>query len=225
MKHLDIGTSGFQPALGLATPRGVYSRHVKRLLDICLVLVALPLVVLVLGGAFLLIRRDGGPAIYRQPRVGRDGVVFDCLKLRTMAVDADAALHEICRQNPALATEWQTHQKLSDDPRITYVGAILRRTSLDELPQVFNVLRGDMSLVGPRPFTTDQNSEYRAAGGHAYYALRPGLTGLWQVEARNQSSFIARVAFDERYATKLGFWYDMGLIVKTVGVVFRQTGR
>ena len=202
----------------------LYQRVFKRLIDTLLVVVSLPIVVLVIGGLALIIRRDGGPAFFVQPRVGLNGEVFPCFKLRTMHVDAEARLAEMCATDPIIAAEWHRDQKLRIDPRITKVGCFLRRSSLDELPQLFNVLRGEMSIVGPRPFLPSQEELYRRAGGRAYYAMRPGITGSWQVAGRGDTRFVDRVGFDDNYHSRLSFREDLMILLKTVGVVIKSTG-
>ena len=142
-----------------------------------------------------------------------------------MHVDAEARLAEMCATDPIIAAEWHRDQKLRIDPRITKVGCFLRRSSLDELPQLFNVLRGEMSIVGPRPFLPSQEELYRRAGGRAYYAMRPGITGSWQVAGRGDTRFVDRVGFDDDYHSRLSFKEDMMILLKTVSVVIKSTGR
>lgn len=203
----------------------LYQRVFKRLIDTLLVVVSLPIVVPVIAVLALIIRRDGGPAFFVQPRVGLNGEVFPCFKLRTMHVDAEARLAEMCATDPNIAAEWHRDQKLRIDPRITKVGCFLRRSSLDELPQLFNVLRGEMSIIGPRPFLPSQEELYRRAGGRAYYAMRPGITGSWQVAGRGDTRFVDRVGFDDDYHSRLSFKEDMMILLKTVSVVIKSTGR
>jgi lipopolysaccharide/colanic/teichoic acid biosynthesis glycosyltransferase len=202
---------------------------VKRWLDICLTLAALPLVVPLLALLWLWVRRDGGPGFYRQARIGRNGQRFTCWKLRTMCLDADTALSRLLAHDPARALEWSDNQKLQNDPRVTRTGRWLRACSLDELPQLWCVLRGEMSLVGPRPFMPNQLHDYLAASGpdraRAYLAQRPGLTGLWQVEGRGGTDFAARARFDQRYASALSLRADLLLLLRTIGVVCRRTGQ
>ncbi|MCE5972173.1 sugar transferase [Sinirhodobacter sp. WL0062] len=204
--------------------RGLYLTGGKRCFDLTLTLLLLPLCAPLIALCWVLARRDGGPGFFRQPRVGRDGRVFLCIKIRTMAPDAEAALRRLLANDPALAQEWDHYQKLRRDPRVTRLGRLLRATSLDELPQLFNVLRGDMSLVGPRPFLPDQEHDYRAAGGRSYYRLRPGITGPWQLEARGTSSFAARVRFDESYLTDQSLLRDVAMILRTALVPLRANG-
>jgi lipopolysaccharide/colanic/teichoic acid biosynthesis glycosyltransferase len=209
------------PEVSMGAPAGLYRRFFKRGLDLAVALLLLPIVlpaVLLLG---LLIRGDGGPAFYSQARVGRGGRVFRCWKLRTMQVDADRRLAELIAADPAAHAEWTSRQKLRNDPRITPLGRLLRRTSLDELPQLWNVLKGDMSLVGPRPMLPDQARLYP---GWAYYTLRPGLTGFWQVSERNETSFAERAVYDTDYSRRLSFGTDILVLLATAWVVVRGTG-
>lgn len=172
---------------------------------------------------WVVIRADGGPGFYGQPRVGRDGQVFTCWKLRSMCVDAEARLAEYIATDPVAATEWQVSQKLRHDPRITPVGALIRKYSIDELPQIWNVLCGQMSFVGPRPFMPSQEHLYQGDTG-GYYAMRPGITGLWQVSSRNESSFAERVDYDARYAREVSLMTDIRICLRTVRVVLKGTG-
>lgn len=201
---------------------GLYHQIGKRCLDLFLTLLSLPVVLPVVGFCALALLFEGGNPFYTQERLGRNGKRFRILKLRTMVPNADARLQMYLEQDPALRDEWETTQKLKHDPRITRVGRLLRVTSLDELPQLWNVIRGDMSLVGPRPMMTDQLSLYGDPSD--YFDLRPGLTGLWQVSARNETTFAFRAALDTDYRRDLGFGNDLRLIVRTFGVVLRGTG-
>jgi len=198
-----------------------YKRYAKRGLDIALVLLFLPIfgpLVLIMAAVTAL---DGSNPFYSQLRVGMNGRFFRIWKIRTMTVDADVRLESFLKSNPEARAEWNKHQKLKNDPRITSVGRFLRKASLDELPQLFNVLQGSMSLVGPRPMMPDQEQYYF---GSAYYSLRPGLTGLWQISERNESSFVDRVAFDDAYSQSMSFRTDVKTLLKTVLVVIRGTG-
>lgn len=201
--------------------RGVYRQWAKRVLDLLVVLPALPLVVLLLLPFCLLISLDGHPPIYRQKRIGRNGKVFRMWKLRSMVHDAEARLQAHLDTDPAARREWDHSQKLRNDPRITHIGAFIRKSSIDELPQLFNVMTGDMSLVGPRPMMVDQRALYP---GTAYYAMRPGITGIWQTSVRNESSFSERAIFDARYFRELSLRTDLTLIGRTFRVVLRGTG-
>lgn len=221
---LDPVVSLLQPAELNTSPvgvRSVYARFIKRPLDILIVLLASPIVLTLVGIMALLIAIQGGKPFYSQLRVGRSGRSFRLWKLRTMVVDADQRLAEYLESDPEAKAEWEVTQKLKHDPRITPVGHFLRKSSLDELPQLFNVLKGDMSMVGPRPMMLDQTPLYPGAD---YYHLRPGVTGLWQISDRNDSTFAARASYDAEYATHLSFKGDTSIIAKTVGVVLRCTG-
>ena len=222
MSHLsEVTAEAAAPAYSAPAAGGLYNRFLKRWFDVALILLAAPFVlplVLLFG---LMVRRDGGPAFYVQDRIGLDGRVFRLWKLRTMVVDADAELAAHLAADPALKAEWDETQKLKADPRITAVGRLLRKTSLDELPQLWNVFRGDMSLVGPRPMLPEQRALYP---GRAYYRMRPGLTGPWQVSDRNQSSFAGRAEFDSDYARRMSLPTDLAIMLLTVWVVLRGTG-
>jgi len=221
--ELEPGLSGSAYVETRGRPRrvGLYRAYFKRAFDMLAVLLAAPFVlplVLVMGW---LVKRDGGPAFYCQDRIGRGGKVFRIWKLRSMVVDADARLEEYLAGDPRARAEWDEHQKLKHDPRITAAGRLIRKTSLDELPQLWNVLKGDMSLVGPRPMMPGQAPLYP---GRAYYRLRPGLTGFWQISDRNETSFAGRAAYDTQYARRLSLPTDVMVIFATVWVVLRGTG-
>ncbi len=198
-----------------------YTMLGKRLFDILVVLVALPIWLPVIAIAALFVAMDGHNPFYTQERVGRGGRIFKMLKLRSMVQDADALLEAHLRTNPEARAEWDATQKLKNDPRITFVGRFIRKASVDELPQLFNVLLGDMSLVGPRPFMTSQTELYH---GDNYYDLRPGLTGFWQVSDRNECTFKQRVDFDDAYCRETSLGTDLRVLARTVGVVLRGTG-
>lgn len=200
---------------------GIYQAYLKRFLDVIFVLFVLPGVIPLIMVLSLIVRRDGGPAFYSQSRVGRGGKIFRLWKFRSMVVDADARLEAHLAADPPARAEWEEHQKLKDDPRITSVGRIIRKASLDELPQLWNVLLGDMSIVGPRPILPDQAPLYH---GKAYFHLRPGMTGLWQVSVRNEASFAERAVYDTKYAYRLSFLTDLRILFATVRVVFSGTG-
>jgi lipopolysaccharide/colanic/teichoic acid biosynthesis glycosyltransferase len=200
----------------------LYRRSLKRCLDVGFVLMALPIVLPVILVLAMILKATGNSPFFTQERVGKGGRTFKLWKLRTMVPNAEARLQEFLAKNESARSEWETFQKLSDDPRITEFGQFLRKSSLDELPQLFNVLVGDMSLVGPRPMMLDQQELYP---GSAYYALRPGLTGTWQISDRNQSTFAQRAEFDAEYERSLSFVKDLKILLATVGVVLRATGK
>lgn len=175
-------------------------------------------VVLVLA---ILVARDGGSPFYSQMRIGKGGRAFRMWKLRSMVVDADQRLEAWLAANPAARAEWDSTQKLRNDPRVTRFGHFLRRSSLDELPQLWNVFIGNMSLVGPRPMMLNQRDLYP---GTAYYALRPGVTGYWQTAGRNRTTFEARAEYDAVYEEQLSLMTDLRILARTVSVVLRGTG-
>ncbi len=200
---------------------GLYRNAVKRMLDVTAVAVAVPLVVPVVLAVAVVVSRDGGSPFYSQMRVGKNGKRFRMWKLRSMVPDADERMAAHLEADPKARQEWELTQKLRNDPRITRIGRLIRKTSLDELPQLWNVLKGDMSLVGPRPMMTCQEALYP---GTAYYLLRPGCTGYWQTSARNETTFEARAEFDAAYEAELSLWTDVKVLLKTVGVILRGTG-
>lgn len=202
-------------------PPGSYRRVGKRALDIVLVLLAAPVVAPVIVLLALLVMCDGGAPFYSQDRIGRGGRRYRIWKLRSMVPDADARLAGYLAADPRAQAEWAHYQKLHADPRITQAGRFLRASSLDELPQLWNVLRGDMSLVGPRPMLPEQQRLYP---GQAYYTLRPGITGPWQVSDRNRTSFADRAAYDDLYSREVSLGTDLGLLLATVRIVLRRTG-
>lgn len=210
-KNLTLETKRFR----------IYRNFFKRLLDIILVLAAAPAIFPIIIVLAIIIRQDGGSPFYFQSRVGRGGKTFKMYKLRSMIVNADQKLEDYLSTNPCARQEWDYSQKLKADPRITRLGNMLRTLSLDELPQLWNVLIGDMSLVGPRPIMVEQQDLYP---GKAYFTMRPGLTGLWQISERNESSFADRAKFDEAYDETLSLATDVGILYATIGVVIRGTG-
>ena len=204
----------------------MYDRWGKRVLDVFAVVLVLPIALPMLLVALIITKKDGGSGLFPHARVGRSGKVFNCWKLRTMVPDAELRLQEMLAGNSQIKSEWSTNQKLDDDPRITTWGKILRRYSVDELPQLWNVLKGDMSLLGPRPFTPEQRNLYDGSiANSAYYRMRPGISGLWQVECRNSGSFVERVSFDEIYFRQISLKSDLMLLIKTVSVILRATGK
>ena len=202
-------------------PFGLYRNMFKRALDVTAILLAAPVIVPVVLGLAAAVSLDGGKPFYSQLRVGKGGKPFRMWKLRSMVRDADIQLQSLLERDPAARAEWDTTQKLRKDPRITEFGKYLRRSSLDELPQLWNVFVGDMSLVGPRPMMLDQTAIYP---GTAYYALRPGITGYWQTAGRNRTTFHARAEYDSVYEEGLAFTTDLRILCRTVNVVLDGTG-
>ncbi|KQT51000.1 exopolysaccharide biosynthesis protein [Aureimonas sp. Leaf454] len=207
-----------------AEPTSVIGDWRKRALDVTLsaagLLVLAPLLILL---ALLVRLSSPGGAVYGHKRVGLGGKTFKCLKFRTMVSNGDEVLRAHLAENPQAHFEWESSRKLRKDPRVTAIGAFLRKTSLDELPQIINILRGDMSIVGPRPVVEDELRYYGPYVGH-YFAARPGLTGLWQVSGRSDTSYDARVAFDRTYCETWSFNNDIAIIVKTVPAVLACKG-
>lgn len=214
----------------LLRKRTVYRPALKGVTDIAgasaLLFLLAPLLLLL----FALVRMDGGPAIYRHRRLGRGGRPFDCLKFRTMRTDSVDVLAELLANDPERAVEWREGFKLRDDPRVTRVGRILRQSSLDELPQLVNVLRGEMSLVGWRPMPRDEFRIYakalRALGRRPRDILEchPGLSGLWQVSGRNDLTYPERVMLDIEYVDRISLPLDISILLRTVQAVIRKTG-
>lgn len=174
--------------------------------------------------AFAIKRHDRGPVFYAHERIGRNGEPFGCLKFRTMAIDADARLARWQDENHDLYEEFLKTFKLRDDPRVTAPGKWLRRTSLDELPQLLNVLRGEMSLVGPRPVVEQELQDHYGPAAQLYYRVRPGMTGLWQVSGRSDTSYAERVTYDEWYILNWSFWYDFVILFQTAVIVVTGKG-
>lgn len=190
----------------------------KRTLDIAgslaIGLVFSPLILMIA----LRMRMEGGPVVFRHRRIGRGGKPFDCLKFRTMVPNAEQILHDLLDKNPEAKAEWLRDHKLKDDPRVTRMGRFLRKTSLDELPQLWNVLRGEMSLVGPRPIVKEEMLRY-GRYLRAYMAAKPGVTGLWQVSGRNDTDYRRRVVMDTLYVRKRTILMDLKILARTVRVV------
>ena len=195
-----------------------------RALDIIIALTVLVFISpLMLTLALLIRAQDGGPTLFRQTRVGKDGKTFECLKFRSMVIDAEARLNALLERDPEARAQWDSDQKLRVDPRITALGAFLRKSSLDELPQLLNVLRGEMSLVGPRPIVVSEVPRY--GRWFAYYcAVKPGITGLWQVNGRNDVSYRRRVALDVLYARTIGVRRYVQILAATVPAVLMRSG-
>ena len=173
--------------------------------------------------AMLVKLSDNGPIFYGHKRIGRGGRIFSCLKFRTMVPDGERVLNAYLAANPEANAEWLATRKLKNDPRVTRVGQVLRKLSLDELPQILNILQGDMSLVGPRPVVRDELEIYGSAAVY-YLKSRPGLTGLWQVSGRNDVSYDTRVAYDRHYVENWSLFQDIRIIFKTVPAVWMSRG-
>jgi exopolysaccharide production protein ExoY len=215
----DVRNPTVEPA---AAPLSRYA-VTKRALDIvgAIVLAAVfsPLVLAIA----VLMRREGGSIIYKHRRIGRDGRAFECLKFRTMVPNADQVLRELLERDPAIKAEWVRDHKLRSDPRVTRLGRFLRRTSLDELPQLWNVMRGEMSLVGPRPVVREELLRY-GRNVRIYLAAKPGITGLWQVKGRNDTDYRRRVVLDTYYVRNQNLALDLYILLKTTRVVLGGSG-
>jgi exopolysaccharide production protein ExoY len=196
----------------------------KRSFDVSSALLAL----LILSPIFLMIMAmvkfsDRGPAFYGHRRVGHNGRMFHCLKFRTMVMNGDEVLRQYLAANPDAAEEWKATRKLKNDPRVTAIGNVLRKLSLDELPQLINIIRGEMSVVGPRPVVDEELNYYESAASY-YLSTRPGLTGLWQISGRNDVSYKERVDFDTQYVRNWSMMQDVSIIVKTIPAVCMSRG-
>ena len=227
-----IGGSAIMPydlqgVLGLEVQRNLFMRRyriMKRLLNIAITMVSLPFVVPLSALLALAIRLDSdGPVFYSQERLGNGGKPFQVWKFRTMIKGADEVLAEYLSHNHEMRAEWKKTHKLKDDPRVTQVGKFLRKTSLDELPQLWNVLKGEMSLVGPRPIVEDEIKHY-GDSYRTYTKVKPGMTGLWQVSGRNDTSYDYRVSLDEYYVRHWSIWLDLYILLRTVYVVIHRRG-
>ncbi|MEM0984895.1 MAG: sugar transferase [Pseudomonadota bacterium] len=209
---------------GTVTDKQAGSRVLKRVLDLCLAVPGLLFLAPVLFIIAIVVKaNDGGPILFAHTRRGQDGRSFKCLKFRSMAVDAQERLAALLASDEKLAAEWAARQKLDNDPRVTSVGSFLRKTSLDELPQLWNIIRGDMSVVGPRPIVDDEVVRY---GEHieAYDAYRPGIFGLWQISGRSETTYDERVEMDVNYAKSQSFLLDLKIIVLGIPAVLLSRG-
>ena len=234
------------PELGVAARRGLYqevtfehgipvihgsnrllkqsTQRSKRIMDICLSLIGLAAFALPMLLLAIWIKKDGGSAIYGHSRVGYKGREFKCLKFRSMAVNSDELLRTMLESDPAASAEWNRDFKLKNDPRVTGIGHFIRKTSIDELPQLLNVLKGEMSLVGPRPVIRQELDDYYGNEAEIYTSVIPGITGLWQVSGRNDTTYEKRIDLDVRYARSWSIFLDIKILIKTPFVVFARDG-
>ena len=210
--------------IGLERDRKALFPIAKRALDIVGAGVGLVLLAPFFLIVALMVRADGGPAFFAHQRVGRGGKLFGCLKFRSMVIDSQARLEALLANDPAARAEWEATRKLKNDPRITRIGRFLRSTSLDELPQLINVLRGEMSLVGPRPVQEAEIDRYYGASAAHYMAVRPGITGLWQVSGRSETSYESRVALDVAYVSRPSLLADISILLRTPVAVLSRRG-
>lgn len=201
-------------------PNPAFYRVLDIVISICMMLFLLPVFVAVAIGIVL---ADPGPVMFAHRRVGKGGKEFFCLKFRSMYLGAEERLKEILASNPELRAEWAKDQKLESDPRITRIGGFLRKTSLDEMPQLLNVLRGEMSLVGPRPIVRDEVARY-GRRITSYYLVKPGLTGIWQVSGRSETTYRRRVAADVLYSQRKSPAFDTQIMLATIPAVLLGRG-
>src|SRR5713226_147904 len=209
--------------LGVQKQKPPKARRRKRLIDVALALALIGFSAPVMVLIALAVKLDGGPVLYAHRRVGSDGRPFQCWKFRTMVTNADQLLHQLLVEDHGARQEWECGFKLRSDPRVTPVGKFLRAFSLDELPQLFNVVTGTMSLVGPRPIVEAEIERYGASFA-AYCSCRPGISGLWQVHGRNNVDYSRRVELDQRYARQWSLHLDLAILMKTVIVITRRDG-
>jgi exopolysaccharide production protein ExoY len=202
-------------------------RHIffKRVFDfffsLSILIFGIPLFIII---GILIRCTSRGPILYFQERIGRGGTPFKCYKFRTMHPDADERLQTILSSDPLKYKEWQVNHKLKDDPRITYIGNFLRKTSLDELPQFWNVLKGDLSVVGPRPVVYEEIIRHYGPKAYKILSIRPGLTGIWQISGRGNTGYAKRILLDEQYVDTRSFALDIKIIIKTIPSMISAKG-
>ncbi|RJQ43476.1 MAG: undecaprenyl-phosphate galactose phosphotransferase WbaP [Nitrospiraceae bacterium] len=213
---------GLEVKNNLAKPLNIFVKKVFDLTVSLLLLIILAVPMLIIS--ILIKIGSKGPAIFSQERIGRKDRPFRCYKFRTMFTDADNRLDMLLKNCSEAQKEWKDHWKLKNDPRVTKIGEFLRKTSLDELPQIFNVLKGDMSLVGPRPVTRMEIDEYYREQANLCFGVPPGITGLWQVSGRSNTSYDYRIALDAWYVRNWNLWLDIVILLKTVSVVLKREG-
>jgi undecaprenyl-phosphate galactose phosphotransferase len=225
MNNPEIANSeDMEKFLFLPTAIGIWGSTCKRLFDIFFSAGALTIGLPIFIGLAIAIKLTSkGNILYVQERIGKEGKTFKFYKFRTMYQGADKKINEILLANPDLMAEWQISQKLKNDPRITPIGLFLRQTSLDELPQFWNVLIGNLSLVGPRPYLPEQVQEHLGRKAEKILSVRPGLTGIWQTSGRSHTTFTQRIQMEEQYIDQISFKHDLKLILKTVPcMIFRK---
>jgi Undecaprenyl-phosphate galactose phosphotransferase WbaP len=225
--NIWMAVRDFDGVLGFATSHKLkmfWNLGIKRFVDLALVIIGgiilLPLLLLI---ALLIKLSSPGPVLYGHKRLGKDGKPFTAYKFRSMVVDSGERLQKLLEADPELRKEWEANRKLRNDPRVTGIGKILRRTSFDEFPQLINILKGEMSLVGPRPITEDEVNKYGEDFGRIF-SVMPGLTGLWQVSGRSDTDYIERVSYDTYYLQSWSVWLDIWVLFKTFGAVIRGRG-
>lgn len=222
--HKDLSAQKGDDIAATQQAPSYYKAYGKRLFDLVFVIMSAPFAFMIVAVAAIFVALDGKSPFFAHPRVGKNGKIFACWKLRTMVPDADAALAKLCANSNAFALEWQQNQKLENDPRVTKLGRILRKSRIDEFPQFWNVLIGDMSLVGPRPVTVPEMARYGAISNERL-AQRPGVTGLWQVSGTRDFNFEDRITLDLIYLREATFWMDIKIVALTILTVFRLNGK
>lgn len=224
---IEAGIAAINPKLSIQDALQCQIRHIpiKRAFDIvfslCVLIFGLPLLFAIALAVRLTSR---GKIIYAHERIGRGGISFKCYKFRTMRKDADRRLKALLESNPELRNEWETRRKLKNDPRITPIGAFLRKTSMDELPQFWNILKGDLSLVGPRPVVRAELDKHYRHKAAKILSVRPGLTGIWQVSGRSDTSYQTRVKLDEKYVDTQSMLLDVKLVLQTIPAILNSRG-
>jgi Undecaprenyl-phosphate galactose phosphotransferase WbaP len=227
MTSLGINARDVGGIIGIEVPRNLLrpsSRLMKRALDLAMVIASAPFVLLLLAICAVLIKLEGGPVLYANERMGYRGKKFKAWKLRSMVINGDEVLHRYLARHPEEQLQWDTTQKLQRDPRLTRIGKFIRKTSIDELPQLWNVLVGEMSIVGPRPMLESQTEMYGSQEFELYKQVRPGITGLWQISGRNHLSFAERVKLDKYVIQNWSVWLDLYILARTVTVVLTAKG-
>jgi Undecaprenyl-phosphate galactose phosphotransferase WbaP len=227
MTSLGINARDVGGIIGIEVPRNLLrpsSRLMKRALDLAMVIASAPFVLLLLATCAVLIKLEGGPVLYANERMGYRGKKFKAWKLRSMVTNGDEVLRRYLARHPEEQLQWDTTQKLQRDPRLTRIGKFIRKTSIDELPQLWNVLVGEMSIVGPRPMLESQTEMYGSQEFELYKQVRPGITGLWQISGRNHLSFAERVKLDKYVIQNWSVWLDLYILARTVTVVLTAKG-
>ena len=205
--------------------RSSFNQFVKRTFDIVVSLLLLPILLPVIGVLAYLIKKESpGNVFYAHNRVGKDGKIIPVLKFRSMYSDSKERLEKLLESDPAIREEWEKNFKLKNDPRVTKIGKFIRESSLDELPQIFNVLKGEMSLVGPRPVVEEELKKYYKESAEYYKMVKPGITGFWQVSGRSDTDYDFRVKVDTWYVYNWSLWLDIMVLIKTVRVVLLKEG-
>ncbi len=205
--------------------RSTFNQFAKRTFDIVVSLLLLPLILPIIGILAYFIKKESpGDVFYAHNRIGKDGKIVPVMKFRSMYFDSKERLEELLANDPEIKKEWETNYKLKNDPRVTKIGDLIRRTSLDELPQIFNVLKGEMSLVGPRPVVADELEKYYKESAEYYKMVKPGITGFWQVSGRSDTDYDFRVKIDTWYVYNWSLWLDIMVLIKTIRVVLLREG-